>query len=104
MADSLDDLIDTGGSSSIGDTSFGTSIGNIFQGFAVQAAGSAASAAGALVNKSLNVSQNNYPTPDLAAAAAKPNGTIVGASAAGVSIPILIIGVALIGFLLLKRR
>ncbi len=65
-----------------------------------------ASAAGDAVSDSINPtrSSNTAPTPDLTSQAATPGASFVSSSMKGVSIPLILAGVGLLAFLLLKRR
>lgn len=78
------------------------SLSGIASGFLQNIANSAASAVGNKINPPR--SQNTQPTPDLTAAAARPAvSTFLDSSAFGVSTPILLVGVAALAFVLLRR-
>jgi len=98
----LDDLF--GDNSSSSSDSLATSLSDIANGLLTGIAKSAAGAAQGAVEGSINNaprSSNTAPTPDVAAAAARPGvSTFVNAKAFGVSIPILLVGAVAVIYLI----
>jgi len=82
---------------------FQASLSDIASGFLQGIANAASRGIGNLVDNTTR-SSNTQPTPDLSAAAAKPQvAAFVDAKAFGVSMPILILGVGALAFILIKR-
>lgn len=99
----LNQLVSTPTSETGGSSNFQASLSQIASGFLQNIANTAAQGVQNVVENKTR-SSNTQPLPDLTAAAAKPQAsTFLEASAFGVSAPILLVGVAALAFVLLRR-